>query len=83
MGPSPRSRMSWSEICASALFRDRWIALDDCRYDGPEGHPAEAIVIDADADLTELCSRMKRKSRRSCAIVFCSLAQRRHNVNTH
>lgn len=79
MGASPRARMSWTEICASTLFRDRWLALDDCRYDGAEGHPSEATVIDADDDLTELCSRMKRASRRSCAILFCAASHLRRD----
>lgn len=77
MGTVSSARMSWSEICASQQFRNRWVALDGCRYDDETKQPAEGTVIDADDDLAELCSRMKRENQHFCTILFCEAARAR------
>ena len=71
MGTGVSSRMSWNEICAHKQFRGRWVALDGCRYDDSTNQPAEGTVVDADDDLAELCSRMKKANHHFCTILFC------------
>lgn len=71
MGTGVSSRMSWNEICAHQQFRGRWVALDRCRYDDSTKEPAEGTVIDADDDLAELCSRVKKANHHFCTILFC------------
>ncbi len=70
------SRLSWSEICSTRQYSGRWVALGECRYDGDPQEPAEAMVVDADDDLGELCSRVKRASRQCCTILFCDPSRR-------
>ncbi len=65
------ARKTWPEICLSAEFRGRWVALDQCRYDQDSLQPIEGEVVDADEDLASLCSRMREVGRCSCAIRFC------------
>jgi hypothetical protein len=33
--------------------------------------PIEGDVVDADADIAELCGRLRESQRSSCAILFC------------
>lgn len=47
------------------------MALDNCRFDRDTRQPVEGDVVDTDADLGELCARMRRAGRGSCAILFC------------
>lgn len=47
------------------------MALDNCRYNSKTGRPAEGDVVDADAELARLASRMRASGRCSCAILFC------------
>lgn len=48
------------------------MALDHCRYDSRvSSNPIEGEVVDADDDLSELCYRIRERSRGHCAIVFC------------
>lgn len=80
--------MSWNEICSNKQYRGRWVALDSCRYDGPNTQPSEGTVVDADDDLAELCNRMKKSNQRSCAILFCagllsSFTRRSRTPNSH
>ena len=71
MGSSQSSvRRSWSEICSQGEFRGRWVALGSVRYDELTAKPTEGTVVDADDDLGELCNRIQRSNRRSCAILF-------------
>ncbi|MGE0786842.1 MAG: hypothetical protein AB7S26_14315 [Sandaracinaceae bacterium] len=63
--------MSWDEICREEAYRGRWVALDDCRYDEASGRAVEGAVVDADADLVELCGRIQRSDYKNCAILFC------------
>ena len=62
-------RMSWAELCADSRYRQRWVALDDVKYDG--GSPVDGEVVDADTDLAALCARVQTVENRSCAILFC------------
>ena len=64
-------RMTWSELCHSEDFSGLWVALDNCRYDHETRQPVEGDVVDADPDLSELCSRMRETGRCSCAILRC------------
>ena len=77
MGTVSSARMSWNEICASKQYRNRWVALDGCRYDDVTKQPSEGTVIDADDDLAELCSRMKRENQHFCTILYCEAARQR------
>jgi hypothetical protein len=70
-------RLTWTEICRSALFRGRWVALDRCRYDHSSNLPVEGDVVDADEELTDLCDRIRDAKRSHCAIVFCDPAKAR------
>jgi len=63
--------MSWSEICACQSYRGRWVALDGVRFNSGGSNPSEGTVIDADADLAELCARLRSANRRCCAILHC------------
>jgi hypothetical protein len=65
------SRLSWGQIREHHDFRGRWVALDDCRYDGRTVQPVEGSVVDSDEDLVELCSRIQANAMSHCAIVFC------------
>jgi hypothetical protein len=63
--------MSWPEIRQSGEFAGQWVALDNCTYDAKTAEPVEGVIIDADADLVELCTRIKQGERQHCAILFC------------
>ena len=63
-------RMTWTEICRSDDLRGRWIALGECSYDEATGHATEGLLVDADDDLGELCSRMRESQWKNCAIFF-------------
>jgi hypothetical protein len=65
------SRMSWPQIRQSDEYRGRWVALDDCLYDGRTAQPVEGTIIDADEDLVELCTRIRQMENKHCAILFC------------
>jgi hypothetical protein len=60
---------AWSEICASEIYRGRWVALSACRYD-EASRPVEGSVVDVDADVVALCNRIRAGVHRECAIVF-------------
>ena len=62
---------TWTDLSHSDEYRGLWVALDNCRYDDATGKPLEGDVVDADAELAQLCARMKKKGRGSCAILFC------------
>jgi hypothetical protein len=66
------SRMSWPQIRQSDEYRGRWVALDNCRYDGRTAQPVEGTIIDADEDLVELCTRIRQSENKHCAILFCA-----------
>jgi hypothetical protein len=63
--------MSWPQIRQSDEYRGRWVALDNCRYDGRTAQPVEGTIIDADEDLVELCTRIRQSENKHCAILFC------------
>lgn len=65
------NRVSWPQICRSVEFKGLWVALDNCRYDQSSMQPVEGDVVDADADLADLCGRLREGQRGSCAILFC------------
>jgi hypothetical protein len=65
------SRLTWPEIQQKNEYRGRWIALDNCIYDGKTAKPIEGSVVDADADLVQLCSRIRSNNNHHCAILFC------------
>lgn len=65
------SRLTWPEIRMSDEFRGRWVALDNCRYDGKTAQPVEGTIVDVDDDLAELCTRIRQNESRYCAILFC------------
>ncbi len=65
------SRMTWPEIRERDEYRGRWVALDNCRYDGRTAQPVEGTIIDADEDLVELCTRIRMSDNKHCAILFC------------
>ena len=65
------SRMSFSQIRQSDEYKGRWVALDNCRYDGRTAQPVEGTIVDADEDLVQLCTRIRENEEKHCAIVFC------------
>jgi len=78
---SVRQRMTWSEILSSADLRGRWIALGECSFDEQTGQATEGLVVDADDDLGELCSRMRDSRWRNCAICFAEGEARPQRLN--
>ena len=64
-------RLTWREICCSADYQGRWVALDNCRYDRAASAPIEGDVVDTDDDLATLCDRIREADRSRCSIVFC------------
>jgi hypothetical protein len=74
MGSTKRrveTRMLWPDICRTAHYRGRWIALDNVRYEPGTTEPVEADVVDVDDNIGDLCARMRAADRTSCAIVHC------------
>jgi hypothetical protein len=65
------NRVTWPQICRSADFKGLWVALDNCRYDQSSMQPVEGDVVDADADIADLCGRLREAQKSSCAILFC------------
>jgi hypothetical protein len=65
------NRVTWPQICRSADFKGLWVALDNCRYDQSSMQPVEGDVVDADADIADLCARLREAQKSSCAILFC------------
>ena len=74
MGAVKGNRLTWPQIRLSDEFRGRWVALDHCRYDSRTAQPVEGVVVDADEDLVELCSRIQESENKHCAILFCEEA---------
>lgn len=67
-----RSQPAWApEVLEPSDFRDRWVALDNCRYDSSTGQPVEGDVVDSDEDLAELCARLDAGGKSRCTIIFC------------
>ena len=64
-------RMTWDEICSNPECKGRWIALHGCSYDDT-GRAAAGDLVDIDADLAELCNRVRDAHRKNCAILFCA-----------
>lgn len=67
--------MSFSQICTSDEYRGRWVALDNCRYDGRTAQPVEGTIVDADEDLVALCTRIRQNESKHCSILFCDATQ--------
>ncbi len=63
----------WNELCSTADFSGRWVALDNVRYQNGSDEPVEADVVDVDDDLTELVNRMRSSDRTSCCVLQCRL----------
>lgn len=70
----PAGRERWADICEREDLRGRWVALDDCEYDGAGDRPSWGVVVDADEDLAALCARLRAANWKSCAV---HLAERR------
>lgn len=66
-----RVSMSWPQIRQSEKYRGRWVAMDNCRYDGRTAQPVEGTIVDVDDDLVELCTRIRQGDNKHCAILFC------------
>jgi len=66
--------MTWDEIRRDKRFQNRWVALDHCDYVDSGMEPRNADVVDADTDLSELCTRLTESDRSRCSIVFCEEA---------
>ncbi len=65
-------RLTWAEICRRADCGGRWVALHGCTYDAVTGHALDGELVDADADLSALCNRVRDSEWKNCAILFCS-----------
>lgn len=66
--------MTWDQIRRDVRYRNRWVALDQCEYGEAGAEPLLADVVDADADLCELCTRLAEMDRSRCSILFCTEA---------
>ena len=62
--------MTWESIRESQAFQGCWVALDGCRYDRAH-RPLEAVVVDADQNLSALFERLHRSDHAHCDILFC------------
>ena len=63
------ARASLSRASRTSSFAGQWVALDRCRYEEGSDAPSEGWVVDSDADLGELCSRLRSSSAHRCVIV--------------
>ena len=61
--------MTWPEFCRSNEYKGRWVAIDNCRYDQSTRQPVEGDVVDSDAELSELCARMREAGNSVSAAV--------------
>lgn len=52
-----------------AKLRGDWVALDRCRYDEGSEQPTSGRIVDSDADLGDLCTRLRNASQGRCVIV--------------
>lgn len=66
-------RMTWEQICRDDSLRGRWVAMDECSFDEATGRATEGMVVDADDDLAELCSRLRDSQWKNCSIVFADM----------
>jgi len=76
--------MTWDEICTDDALRGRWVAMNDCSFDESTGRATAGLVVDADDDLAELCSRMRDSTWKNCSILFAdrdSTAPRSSRLN--
>jgi hypothetical protein len=76
-------RMTWEQICTDASLRGRWVAMDDCSFDEATGRATEGMVVDADNDLAELCSRLRDSQWKNCSIVFADERGAPPRTNLH
>jgi hypothetical protein len=68
--PERRGPVAWAELCRDPDFKGRWVALKSVRYES--GVPVEGEIVDADADLAALCTRIQAaEEEASCAILLC------------
>jgi hypothetical protein len=85
MGSKKKSvafRASWDDLCRSEQFRGRWVALDNVVYGPESSQPVEADVVDADDDLSTLCSRMRQSALSACCVLHVE-ARRAQARRTH
>jgi len=64
-------RALWNDLCSTADFSGRWVALDNVRYQSGSTEPVEVEVVDVDDDLGELVNRMRAAHRTSCCVLQC------------
>lgn len=64
-------RALWIDLCATAAFSGRWVAVDQVSWRAQSEEPHEVEVVDADDDLAALCSRMRAHARTSCSVLQC------------
>ena len=64
-------RAFWNDLCSTADFSGRWVALDNVRYRSGSDEPVEVDVVDVDDDLAELVNRMRAADRTSCCVLRC------------
>src|SRR5687768_1104709 len=72
-----RFRARWEDLCASAEFVGRWVAVDQVKYEAGTREPSEVEVVDIDEDLASLCSRMRAANQTSCCVLHCLPKRRR------
>ncbi|NUP09501.1 MAG: hypothetical protein HOW73_25935 [Polyangiaceae bacterium] len=66
-----RFRARWDDLCASADFIGRWVAIDNVTYQPGTRTPSEVEVVDVDDDLAALCTRMRASNQTSCCVLHC------------
>jgi hypothetical protein len=47
--------------------------MDECHFDEATGRATEGLVVDADEDLAELCSRIRESQLTNCSIMFADV----------
>lgn len=70
----------WVDLCATAAFSGRWVAVDKVSYRPQSEEPHEVEVVDADDDLAALVSRMRKASRTSCSVLQCKRSRTRYHA---
>lgn len=75
-GASPKKtftafRAFWVDLCATAAFSGRWVAVDHVSWRAQSDEPHEVEVVDVDDDLAALVTRMRAHARTSCSVLQC------------
>jgi hypothetical protein len=63
-------RASGSNEVIRRRYANQWVAIDPAADNSSGPRVSGGVIIDADEDFGELCSRLVVANRRNCTIVF-------------